>query len=210
MGVFGYMVFFLNGPFDQFVLAGGLVLLILNGFGYIVNIRGHWKDSFGSFLVGSLILIVAIVYLLFVYGHFVDILVSVVIFLVFLLLFTTQIKVLIAHKFNILKMLNFEFFKPGEFKRNTLKKVGILGIILASVGILGYGSISGFGQTITIKAPDGFKTVSSYWGPPSLTLKEVNSKIAVTDLDRLVISNDTWISIPNIIGWDTRIYCWHL
>lgn len=206
MAIFGYMVFFLNGPFDQVVLTVGLVLLILNGFGYVVNIRGHWKDSFGSFLIGSLILIVVIVYLLLVYGHFADILVSIVVFCVFLLIVTTQIKVLITHKFNIFKMLNFEFFKPSEFRRNTLKKVGILAIILGSVGILGYGSISGFGMTITIKAPEGFKTVSSYWGPPALTLKEVNTTITITDLDRLVISNDTLENDPDFYRNGTLAY----
>ena len=46
--LFGYMTFYFSGPYSPNIFVLGIVLLVINGSSFVINIRGNWKDSIGT------------------------------------------------------------------------------------------------------------------------------------------------------------------
>ncbi|MHA1683933.1 MAG: hypothetical protein ACTSUE_23545 [Promethearchaeota archaeon] len=85
-----------------------------------------------------------------------------------------------------------KFYKKVDMKRkNPRLKTSILIISLCTVAVLGVGSYTAWGRVITVKAPDDFKTTSSYWGTPGRTLVTITRTITPVDNNTLLISNSS-------------------
>ncbi len=82
------------------------------------------------------------------------------------------------------------FYKKIDMTRNYPRlKTSILLLSLITISVVGLGAYTSGGMVISIKAPDDFTTISSYWGTPSTTLVEINQTITPVDNNTLLISN---------------------
>ncbi|NMC04882.1 MAG: hypothetical protein GYA24_06710 [Candidatus Lokiarchaeota archaeon] len=80
-------------------------------------------------------------------------------------------------------------------------KIAALILVIATIASLGAGFFFNWGAVITIKAPDGFKTTSSYWGPPALSLATTTIQTTPVDNNTLVITPKTInTTVPNFIN----------
>ncbi|MHA1821823.1 MAG: hypothetical protein ACTSU2_06100 [Promethearchaeota archaeon] len=99
------------------------------------------------------------------------------------------------------------------------KKIAYLGVFAFLLTIL-IGSFFNWGYTIKVRAPDGFKTISSYWGPPADDRVSVTREITPINNNTLFVSNSTLNqSVDNMgngsfcyatsvhIKGDTKNYC---
>lgn len=204
--LFAYMAVMFNGPFNTYILALSLCLAILNGFSYALNSRGHWKGNFGHLFMALVVGAAVMVYLIFVYGTYLDFVVVIVVGLLTFMVIGPQLRMLYNHKFNIIKMFDTGFFQGGKIREHTIKKIAVLAVIIAGLSGVVYGGIIGWGQDITIKAPDDFQTISSYWGPPKLNLTTVNSNVSIIDLNTIHLSNDSLDLDPDLFRNGTLAY----
>jgi len=73
-------------------------------------------------------------------------------------------------------------------------------LVLVAMASIGVGSYFNWGIVITVKAPDGFKTTSSFWGPPALSLADATVSTApVDDSTLLVRPGNINITLPNFV-----------
>ncbi|MFX0101433.1 MAG: hypothetical protein ACFFCS_17800 [Candidatus Hodarchaeota archaeon] len=95
-----------------------------------------------------------------------------------------------------------KFYRGIDMNRKYPRlKTSILIFSFVAIAVLGVGSYKSWGRIITVKAPDDFKTISSFWGAPSRTLEEVDHPIATADVNSLIISNSSLnMSVPNLIN----------
>jgi hypothetical protein len=75
----------------------------------------------------------------------------------------------------------------------------------------GIGTYYNFGATIVVQASANTKTISSYWGPPSLTLKTISTLINPESVDTLQVSNVSMVEtapkfIPGTFAYALSVY----
>ncbi|MHA1697869.1 MAG: hypothetical protein ACTSWN_03400, partial [Promethearchaeota archaeon] len=118
--------------------------------------------------------------------------ISIVLLAINLMSFVMSFGLLIIKKLRRVIMPSEKYFSRIDMKRKRVKlKTALALVIPFTIVVLGIGSFYNWNVVITVKAPDNFKTTSSYWGPPSLELAEVNTSIDVSDPSVIHVSNDT-------------------
>ncbi|MBD3188700.1 hypothetical protein GF325_17870 [Candidatus Bathyarchaeota archaeon] len=93
-----------------------------------------------------------------------------------------------------------DFFTRIDFKESRHRmKITVTVAAIFTIFMLGYGTYTNWNAVIVVKAPDGFTTTSSYWGPPSLQLTTVTGAgITAAENHTLLISNGTVnVTMPN-------------
>ncbi len=201
--VFGYISLFFNGSVNSLLLLNSLLLTMLNLCCFIVNVRAQFKYEFGSVLIMILFFIISVVLAVFIYPSLINyvslLFPAVIIFLAVGPIIKNIINKLdnarknkpLKEILSFQKIFNLERFHLIRNKENK-KKIMIVAVIIAAISFgLVMGAYVNFGKTIRLKADDNFKTISSYWGPPSLKLTEWNSKITPIDNYTLQIDNST-------------------
>ncbi len=206
--VFGYISLFFNGFFNGLLLLNTLPLTILNLCSFIVNVRAQFKHDIGTAVVMILFFLISVLLAVLIYPsliNYVALLFPAVIVSLALAPIVKNIanKITNARKnrsikeiLSIKRIFNLESFHLIRNKENRKKIMMVASIISAIFFGLVMGAYMNFGKTIRIKAGDNFKTISSYWGPPSLRLTEWNSKITAIDNNTLQIDNSTLELMP--------------
>ncbi|MFX0101999.1 MAG: hypothetical protein ACFFCS_20710 [Candidatus Hodarchaeota archaeon] len=189
-------------------------LLMLVGFLSLLGAVFHKKLHMAVwncilFLFNALLFFFLFIYLIGPFNVLITIL-NVVMLVLNLFSFFVNVGILIRSGVHRFKYGERKFFQSIDMKRDKPKaKVAFLTITLFSIGIIGYLSYFNFNQVITIKAPDDFKTISSYWGPPSLTLQNVEAEITPLDNATLVVWNGTLNVTPsNFINGTMAYVTW--
>ncbi|MHA1734139.1 MAG: hypothetical protein ACTSU5_19530 [Promethearchaeota archaeon] len=72
----------------------------------------------------------------------------------------------------------------------TLKKLLLLALLGGWVATA-VGTTLNWGYSVTVQAPAGFNTISSYWGPPADERVTVTREVTPADLTTIHLSNDT-------------------
>nr|MDO8086410.1 hypothetical protein [Candidatus Sigynarchaeum springense] len=78
--------------------------------------------------------------------------------------------------------------------------------VIAFITVLAMASFSSFWFSYSVRAPDGTKTRSSFWGTPSLTLVNATSHVNVIDNSTFTISNATLDVDPPRFASNTFAY----
>lgn len=202
---FGYMAIFFNGPFNIPLFCIICPMALLNMVVFFINVRGQWRGGLGNLIIAGLFYAMCLVMGILVHNSLLDWIA--LLFPTILFGFALEpilkkvigewkknksVKVLLKRE----KIFNLTFYHSfNRVKNHNTVLIGVLFIGLCIGGLL-LGTFFNWGATITIKAPEGTKTISSYWGPPSLTLKSGQSNISVSDLNRLQIDNSTLVNPP--------------
>jgi hypothetical protein len=216
IAAFGFLSIFFNGIFNQPMFVVDISLLILNGIAFGVNMRAHFMKNLGNAIIIILLAIMVLVFIAVTYTTYIDKIALVLLALIVAIAFEPFVRKMKAIpknqrynlKFLIGKIFQSHHFNAADFTTNRKKKLMGIGLFCGLSLLFGIGSFTSFGSTITVKAPDNFKTLSSYWGPPSLSLKSHTSKITVVDPSTLQISNDTLSTDPSgyIVGSLAYLY----
>ncbi|MBN2151728.1 MAG: hypothetical protein JW839_09800 [Candidatus Lokiarchaeota archaeon] len=86
-------------------------------------------------------------------------------------------------------------------RKNPRAKQAALILTVVAMASIGIGCYFNWGIVITVKAPDGFKTTSSYWGPPSLSLADATVSTAPVDNNTLLVTPGTInMTLPNFVN----------
>jgi hypothetical protein len=200
IGAFGYIALFYNGPYNipMFILC--FTLLLLNLGGYMLNVRAHWKENFGNGIIAIFFGALGSAGLIFLYPGSGPIIIISLTWIPIIIACIPGFWAIIHHKALLGRLLNVGPFQKTNWRVKPGQKVVLLGFIVSGGLLFGIGTYYAWGATITVQAPDDFKTVSSYWGPPSLSLGTLNSRITATDNYTLQVSNATLeVDAPNLI-----------
>jgi hypothetical protein len=194
-GAFCYLSLMYSGPYNTLMLILCLLMLFLNAAALVINLRAQFVGNFGNVIIMLLCALIIIVYIAATYMSFLDRLVLIfpaIMFLIYLIPWLKKAQQLKFHPIRIWQRLfKKQFYCPTDWKANRTKKISAI-LCISTLGIvLIAGASLGWGYTIRIKADDNFQTLSSYWGPPALQLKEHTSTIITGNNDVLDITNDS-------------------
>ncbi len=90
-----------------------------------------------------------------------------------------NMRALISRSFGV------DFFLPTTWQRHRQRNLVKFGGILAIIGFLGIASVYSFWVPYSVRAADGMRSRSSYWGSPNFNISTHNC--AVTPVDNLTI-----------------------
>nr|MDO8119300.1 hypothetical protein [Candidatus Sigynarchaeota archaeon] len=88
-------------------------------------------------------------------------------------------------------------FEPIDWTRTHPRaKTAVLLISIFGFMFVGMGIYTNWNQVISVRAPDGFTTTSSYWGPPARAVANAISIITPDDTLTLSVHNGTLLTPP--------------
>ncbi|MFX0100099.1 MAG: hypothetical protein ACFFCS_11005, partial [Candidatus Hodarchaeota archaeon] len=88
------------------------------------------------------------------------------------------------------------FIKTFNWGRVSGKRVVQVLSVMGLIAFFAIGSAFSFWYQYTVRAPDGARTTSSFWGSPDLDKEEWSSIIAVSDNYTLQVDNTTLVDDP--------------